>query len=343
MPQATHHQWLLTLAALMVIVAGLRAAAEILVPFLLSAFIAILLWPSVAWLYRHRVPAPLAILITVLGLMILMLVIGVFVGKSIDNFITNLPYYQSRLQANTVGLIAWLNEHGVEISRDRFAEFFNAGRLMQLAGTLLTTLTGAFTNTTLILFYVTFMFLEAFVLPSKLHGIFGDSSVAARFEAFFANLRRYLHLKNLVSLATGLAVAMWLLLLGVDYPILWGTLAYVLNFIPTIGSFVAAVPAILLALVQLGLESAAYTALGYLVINTVIGGFIDPRVVGVGLGLSTLMVFLSLIFWGWVLGPVGMFLSVPITVILKMFVEDHPRTRWIAILLGTGQESWRKD
>ncbi|GAB6067241.1 AI-2E family transporter [Methylothermus subterraneus] len=340
--QSAGHRWLFTLAALMVVIAGLRAAAEILVPFLLSVFIAILLWPLVEWLYRHRVPAWLAILIAVLGLMVLMIVLGVFVGKSIDSFIGNLPYYQSRLQANTAGLIAWLNAHGFEISRERFGEFFNAGRLMQLAGTLLTTLTGAFANTALILFYVTFMFLEAFLLPYKLQRIFGDSTLAARFETFFANLRRYLHLKNLISLATGLAVAFWLSLLEVDYPILWGTVAYVLNFIPNIGSFVAALPAILLALVQHGVGGAAYTALGYLVINTVIGGFIDPRVVGKGLGISTLAVLLSLIFWGWVLGPVGMFLSVPITVILKMFMEDNPATCWIAILLGSGTEDERK-
>lgn len=335
-------RWLITLAALIVVIAGLRAAAELLIPFLLSVFIAIIGWPLVGWLHRHRVPAWLSILIAVIGLLVLMSLVGIFVGKSIDNFLGNLPYYQSRLQANTAGLLAWLSELGVEVSRDRFGEFFNAGRLMQLAGTMLTALTGAFTNTALILFYVTFMFLEAFILPNKLQGIFGDSSMAVRFEVFFANLRRYLHLKTLISLATGVAVAFWLAILGVDYPILWGAVAFVLNFIPNIGSFIAAVPAILLAFVQLGLGSAIYTALGYLVINTVIGGIIDPRVVGVGLGLSTLVVFLSLIFWGWILGPVGMFLSVPITVILKMFVEDNPDTRWIAVLLGTGEIAARE-
>lgn len=332
------HRWLLGLAAWIVIVAGLRAAASILAPFLLSLFIAVLLWPLVSWLYRRKVPAWLAIALADLGLVVLMVLTATFVGKSIDSFIGNLPFYQSRLQANMAWLSSWLSAHGIELSREGLAEFLNAGRLMQWAQMLLNALTAAFANGALILFYVTFMFLEAFLLPTKLQAIFGDTRLAARFEEFFANLRRYLHLKNLISLATGLAVAFWLSMLEVDYPLLWGVVAYVLNFIPTIGSFAAAVPAILLALVQLGPESAAYTALGYLVINTVIGGFIDPRIVGAGLGLSTLVVLLSLMFWGWVLGPVGMFLSVPITVILKMFMEDHPTTRWIAILLGTGKE-----
>jgi predicted PurR-regulated permease PerM len=335
------HRWLINLAALFVIVAGLRAAAQILAPFLLSLFIAILLWPLVSWLYRHRVPAWLAIALADVGLVVLMVLTALFIGKSIDNFLGNLPFYQSRLQANMAGLLEWLTEQGIEVSRERLAEFFNAARLVQWAGVLLNTLTAAFANGAMILFYVTFMFLEAFLLPDKFQAIFGDTKLAARFEAFFANLRRYLHLKNLISLATGLAVAFWLTLLEVDYPILWGAVAYVLNFIPNIGSFVAALPAILLALVQHGAWNALYTALGYLVINTVIGGFIDPRIVGKGLGISTLAVLLSLIFWGWVLGPVGMFLSVPITVIFKMFLEDSPHTRWIAILLGTGKEGTR--
>ncbi|GAB4367219.1 MAG: AI-2E family transporter [Methylohalobius crimeensis] len=332
------NRWLITIAALVVVIAGLQAAADILVPMLLSVFIAIICWPMVDWLYRHKVPAWLAILIVVMGLLVLMTLAGIFVGKSIDNFVGNLPYYQTRLQANTAGLLVWLTEIGFEFSREQVGAYLNAGRLMQFAGTMLTALTGAFANTALILFYVTFMFLEAFILPAKLQGIIGDSSMAIRFEGFFVNLRRYLRLKTLISLGTGVAVALWLLILGVDYPVLWGAVAFVLNFIPNIGSFIAGLPAVLLALVQLGLDGAVYTALGYVGINTVIGGLIDPRMVGKGLGLSTLVVFVSLIFWGWVLGPVGMFLSVPITVICKMFLEDNPRTSWIAILLGPARE-----
>ncbi|MBN2701863.1 MAG: AI-2E family transporter [Methylohalobius sp. ZOD2] len=332
------NRWLITIAALVVVVAGLQAAADILVPMLLSVFIAIICWPMVDWLYRHKVPAWLAILIVVMGLLVLMTLVGVFVGKSIDNFVGNLPYYQTRLQANTAGMLVWLTEIGFEFSREQVGAYLNAGRLMQFAGTMLTTLTGAFANTALILFYITFMFLEAFILPAKLRTIIGDSSMAARFEMFFVNLRRYLRLKTLISLGTGVAVVLWLLILGVDYPILWGAVAFVLNFIPNIGSFIAGIPAVLLALVQLGLGGAIYTALGYVGINTVIGGLIDPRVVGKGLGLSTLVVFVSLIFWGWVLGPVGMFLSVPITIICKMFLEDNPRTIWIAVLLGPPRE-----
>ncbi|BCX88655.1 AI-2 transport protein TqsA [Methylomarinovum tepidoasis] len=337
MPSSEAHTWWLSIAAGVVIVAGMQAAADILAPLLLSLFIAMICWPLVDWLYQRKMPAWGAIAIVMLGLIVAMTLIGLFLGQSINHFIDNLPYYQTRLQASLGVLVEWLQDLGIDVSQEEFEQTINAGRLMGFAGTLLTTLTNAFANTALILFYVTFMFMEAFILPAKLQAAFSVSSRAFRFERFFANLRRYLRLKTLVSLATGVAVALWLTFLGVDYPILWGSVAFVLNFIPNIGSFIAAIPGILLALVQLGPEGAFYTALGYLVVNTVIGGLIDPRVVGSGLGLSTLVVFLSLIFWGWILGPVGMFLSVPITVVGKMLLEEHPQTRWIAALLGDGR------
>lgn len=330
---------LLSGAALVVIFAGLQAAAPIITPLLLSIFIAVIFWPVLAWMCKRGVPTGIAISLVVLGLLVIMMVLGVVVGKSIDSFVGNLPYYQDRLQQNTQGLFQWLQRYGFEGSSEVLGQYTDPGRIMQFAGKMLTTLASAFTNTALILFYVTFIYLEAFLLPDKLRAAFGDSRYGSRFELFFSNVRRYLNLKTLISLATGAAVISWLMILGVDYPLLWGVVAFVLNFIPNIGSFIASVPAILLALVELGLAQAFYTALGYLVINTIIGGIIDPRVVGSGLGLSTLVVFLSLIFWGWILGPIGMFLSVPITIVIKMFLETHPQTRWFAVLLGSGKEN----
>jgi AI-2 transport protein TqsA len=122
-------------------------------------------------------------------------------------------------------------------------------------------------------------------------------------------------------------------LIGVDFAPTWGLLAFLLNFIPNIGSIIAAVPAILLALIQLGLPSALLTLLGYLVVNITIGNFLEPRVMGRSLGLSTLVVFLSLLFWGWVLGPIGMVLSVPLTMTAKIALAVNEDTRWLAVLL----------
>ncbi|MEC8428670.1 MAG: AI-2E family transporter, partial [Pseudomonadota bacterium] len=135
----------------------------------------------------------------------------------------------------------------------------------------------------------------------------------------------------------GVLVLLWLLFLGVDYPVLWAMLAFMLNFVPNLGSILAAIPAVLLALVQLGPFEAIWVAVGYVVVNTVVGNVLEPRIMGRGLDLSTLVVFVSLVFWGWVLGPVGMLLSVPLTMTVKIALENFKDTEWIAVMLGSGK------
>ncbi|MBA7685918.1 AI-2 transport protein TqsA [subsurface metagenome] len=141
-------------------------------------------------------------------------------------------------------------------------------------------------------------------------------------------------IKTLVSLATGVLVTIWIAIIGVDYPLLWGLLAFALNYVPNIGSIIAAIPVVLLATIQLGIIQAVAVAIGYLAVNLVMGNVIEPRFMGRGLGLSTLVVFLSLIFWGWILGPVGMLLSVPLTITAKIALDSSEETRWIGVLLG---------
>ena len=148
-------------------------------------------------------------------------------------------------------------------------------------------------------------------------------------------IRRYIALKTVISLGTGIAIAIWMAVLSVDYPILWGALAFLLNYVPNIGSFIAAIPAVLLALLQLGVGSALVAGLGFLVVNVFFANIIEPRIMGYGVGLSTLVVFCSLVFWGWVLGPVGMLLSVPLTAMFRIVLGTNESTRWIAVMLGS--------
>jgi predicted PurR-regulated permease PerM len=147
----------------------------------------------------------------------------------------------------------------------------------------------------------------------------------------------YLAIKAAISLLTGLVIFVWLTILGVDYAVLWGLIAFLLNFIPTVGSFIAAVPAVLLALVQLGVFEACLTLAGFVVVNLIMGNVLEPRWMGRGLNLSPLVVFVSLVLWGWVLGPVGMLLSIPLTIMLKIAFESQDETRWIGIMLGAGK------
>jgi predicted PurR-regulated permease PerM len=330
-------QILLTLASVVIVVAGMRAAEKILVPFLLSAFVAIICAPFLSWMRRKGVPTGLSLLIVICGIMGIGLLMVTLLGTSLKDFSASLPAYQVRLQEEARALLAWFERMGLEISDQVLLEYFDPGAVMRLVGRTLTRLGGVLTNAFFILLTVIFMLMEASSFPTKLRAILGPTNpTLANFDTIAHDVKRYMARKTLVSLATGFCIAIWLAALGVDYPLLWGLLAFLLNFVPNIGSIIAAIPAVLLAFLQLGARSALFAALGFLVVNLVIGNVIEPRFMGRGLGLSTLVVFLSLVFWGWVLGPVGMLLSVPLTMTVKIALESNEDTRWIAILLGPG-------
>jgi predicted PurR-regulated permease PerM len=211
---------------------------------------------------------------------------------------------------------------------------------MAFVGQLLNGLLGLFSNFVLIALTMTFLLLEAADFRLKLQAAWGNSFTSGNgFNEVAAKVQRYLALKTLISLATGVLISLWTHFLGLDFPLLWGLIAFLLNYVPSIGSIIAAVPAVLLAILQLGGIGALWVALGFVVTNLVLGNIVEPRLMGRTLGLSPLVVFLSLLFWGWLWGPAGMLLSVPLTVIAKILLESSEGGRPIAVLLGPVQEA----
>ena len=326
---------LLGVACFVVVIAGMKAAAEILVPFLLAAFIALLCAPAMMWLQARKVPTVLAI--TVVALLVL-LVIGSFsmvVAASINDFTKQVPTYQEKLLDATAGVTAWLGQYGVDISQQTVKQQINPGRAMDLVRRILTGFGNALTDSFLIFLTVLFILFETSGFGAKFKRAMGPEHRSLfAFEQFNDSVKRYLIIKTLVSIATGVFIGIWVGLQGLDYTLLWALLAFLLNYIPNIGSIIAAVPAVMLAFVQFGPASAGITALGFFIVNVTMGNIVEPRFMGKGLGLSTLVVFLSLIFWGWVLGPVGMLLSIPLTMIVKLALESSHDSHWLAVLLG---------
>lgn len=332
-------RWLLGGAAFVVLVAGARASADIVVLFLLSVILAVLFAGPMSWLESRGVPRWLAVSLIMILLLLVTFAFGTVIGASVIDFTGSLPFYQERLQEEVGGLLAWLQGHGIVISRDIVAENFDPAAILTIAGRIFTGIGDVLGRIGLILLIMTFILLEWSGFADKIRVAFAHSEGHLhRLGEISRNIKRYLMLKTLISLATGVLVTVWLLILGVDFPVLWGTLAFLLNYIPNLGSLIAAVPAILLSFLQMGFGGAFLTALGYLVINTVLANLIEPRVMGEGVGLSTLVVFLSLVFWGWVLGPIGMLLSVPLTMIFRILLDSLDETRWLAVLLGPRTE-----
>lgn len=325
---------LVSAAAAVIVIAGLKSAAAMLVPFLLAIFIAVLSAPLMGWMTRHRVPQVLAVLLLVLGFLLLGTVLASFVGGTLNAFYRDMPLYEQKLQTLTSHGVTWLRSMGVEVADNVIREYVNPGVVMKTVASVFNGLGGVLTNTFLILFTVVFILLEASGFPQKVKRAFGEETLAFdHFERFSQSVQQYLMIKTLVSFGTGLTVALVLALLGVDYWALWGLVAFLLNYIPNIGSIIAAVPAVLIALIQLGPGIALVTAGVYVAVNMLFGNVIEPRLMGRSLGLSTLVVFLSLVLWGWILGPVGMLLSIPLTMVVKIALETRPQTRWIATLL----------
>jgi len=463
-PPVLASRYLLSAAAFVVVVAGMRAAGEILVPFLLSAFIAVLLMPIMDWLHKRGTSTVVALIVVIL---IVVLVGGGFVyliGRSVNEFGSHSREYRSRLATEVRRIEVWLIDRGlvprepkppvendgrpdrstresqdetdqgeppnggqpqqgpfsgegratdeastdtatndddrsVEAGRDGDleqdvdavvvvepapeqddavsddlgpAEHFapeiagehersppdifagsdpqdavaangsmdqtrivTSDMVWQLVQRMVGEVGNMVRNTIVIVLTVMFMLLEASRFPAKLEAVYqGSPQSLRRVDAIIDNVRRYLAIKTLTSALTGLMAGIFVAVMGVEYAALWGLLAFLLNYIPYIGSIIAAVPPILLALVGGDIWVAVWMAVGYLIINNIVSSVIEPVFMGQGLGLSTLVVFLSLIFWGWVLGPVGMLLSAPLTMALKISLEEFEDTRWIAVLLG---------
>lgn len=326
---------LLSLAAFVVVVAGIRAASAIVVPCLLAVFLAVVFAPFLLWARERGIPTAVVLVAIVAVLVAALIGLGAVVSTSVDSFTLAIPTYEARLDELVTQVVTQLEDWGMQVPRQELREAVNPGAAMRLAGNTLSGLSALLSNTFLILLTVVFILLEAASFPAKLAAVASDPDASrARARRILDDVKRYLAIKTATSLATGALVWLWLSLLGVRFALLWGLVAFLLNYVPTIGSILAAIPAVLLALVEFGLGAASVVALGYLVINVAIGNLLEPRILGRGLGLSPLVVLVSLVLWGWVLGPVGMLLSVPLTMAGKVALESNPETRWIAVLLG---------
>jgi predicted PurR-regulated permease PerM len=334
---------LLVFAALVVAVAGLQAARAIVVPVLLALFLAALVFPIERALMRRGMPRWAAVLVVVLGAVGVLAILSGIVGRSIADFRANLPAYETALRARIGEVVTllddWAEKVGVELPERDIKKAVDPALLMKwlrasaaAGGNLLSA--SLFVAVTL-----AFMLAEASTLPARLRQLASTGDDPLRDgRGLMDAMQGYLKVKTLVSLITGVLVAVAVWACGVDFPILWGLVAFGLNYVPNIGSILAAIPAVLLAYLQYGPGRMGVLALCYFAVNIVMWSVIEPRMMGRKLGLSTLVVFLSLVFWGWVLGPVGMVLSVPLTMALKVALDRSEDLRWVSAFLGAAPD-----
>ncbi len=331
---------LIILACIAVLLAALRLSAEIVVPFILSLFITIIATSPLKWLKAHGVSNALSIIIVIGGVVFTLGLVTLMVGDTASQFNQALPGYQTRLIESTTKVTDWLKSEGITINTSKLLEMVDPTKVMAFANTFVSGIGDVLSSTVLILFMVIFMLFEASGLSKKINAIDNKRShkksdeVLLRLTEIVNGINRYAVGKSVVSLITGVLIWISLEMIGLDFAALWGALAFALNFIPNIGSILAAIPAVLLAIIQLDPTMTLVVVVIYLTVNMLTGTLIEPLFLGQRVGLSMLAVFLSLLFWGWMFGAVGMLLSVPLTMVVKFAAQDYEQTRWLTILLS---------
>jgi AI-2 transport protein TqsA len=323
-------------AALIIIFGGVIYAKSIIAPFLLALFISIICAQPISWLEGKRMPRWLAIIIVIFGMIILFSGFSFLIGNALSAFSGNLSKYEATLTSISNSFIQSLNEKGFNIPQDQITNILQPAKILEFTAGALNKLFNMMGETFLIFLTILFIIMEYGSFSIKVKAIMSESDKPLTyFSVILQNIRHYLRIKTLLSLAIGILIYISLLIIGVDYPLLWALIAFLMNYIPNIGSIIATIPTVLFALVQLGVGGAIWTLILSAIIHNVLGNFLEPRIMGRGLGLSTLVVFLSLLFWGFILGPVGMFLSVLFTMTIKIILEQNEKTKWLALLLGT--------
>ena len=328
------------IAALIIIIAGVIYAKSIITPFLLALFISIICAQPISWLEKKKIPRWIALISVVLAMVVIFTAFAFVIGGTVSSFSGNLSKYEATLGTISDSFIKSLNEKGLNIPPDQLSNLIQPVKILEYTATALNTLFNMVGTTFLVFLIILFILMEFGSFSIKARAIRNESDKSiSYYSTILKNIRHYLAIKTLLCLSTGFLVYLSLLIIGVDYPLLWALIAGLMNYIPNIGSIVATIPTVLFALVQLGLGGALWTLGASMVIHNILGNFIEPRIMGRGLGLSTLVVFLSLLFWGFVLGMVGMVLSVPFTMTIKIILEQNEKTRWLAVLLGTPAEA----
>lgn len=339
-------RFLLAVAAIVVIFAGVKLSSQIIVPFLLSLFIAIICSPIIRFMTKHNVPLGVAIAMLLLLIVVVFFFLAGMVGSAVAEFTASIPQYRILLSQRINDILAFAHQWNIpfSISQESVLEQLDPSVIMNFVSRILLSFSGVVTNVFVLLLVVVLMLLEAPTMKHKLALAMASDPNKVEVEERYINrvlasVIGYLGIKTITSILTGLAVWCLLEILGVQYAVLWATLSFLLNYIPNIGSIIATLPIIVQALLLNSLSVAVGATVGLILLNMVIGNIIEPKMMGRRLGLSTLVVFLSLLFWGWLLGTVGMFLSVPLTVSLKIALESSLKTVRYAYLLGEVDEN----
>jgi AI-2 transport protein TqsA len=327
-------QMIVGIAAAALILTVVHGASEIISQFLMAFVITVAVAPVQSWLIRRGLRPVWAFLITVVSMVVVIGLVLIVLTTSLNQFIQDLPQYQEQfaeVQAQVADTLAAMG-----ISQSTIEASPAASDVAKSVGDAAAWLLGAFTSFGFMLALAAFMLFEATVMPVKVRAIAGATR-RAPLDRFVNNVRTYVVVTAWVNFMVAIVDTTLLLLMGIPYAGLWGALAFLFGFIPSIGFMLSLVGPALMALLISGPQAAMIVIVAFIVINGGIQNIVLPRRMGEGTDLSPAVVFGSLMFWGFVLGPVGAILSVPMTMIVRLALESSDSTRGLSYLISSGR------
>lgn len=329
------NQFLMLVSTLTLLLVSMKYATDLLAPFFLSIALAIVLLPLLSYLQRKHIPKVVALFLIILLSFVPVLTLGGYIGTEANDFANNFHNMKEQFDESLSSFSQMLNTMGIGITKADMGSMLEKSNISGLIKNLASQVSVEFSNIFLIFFTVAFMLMEADFLHDKLKKILTNSKIDLEESmAIISKIKTYFIIKVKTSLLTALWILAVLWYYDISYFYMWATLAFFLNFIPVVGSIFAAIPAIIIAFIDHGGMTALWIALWYMIINTVVGNILEPRIMGKGLGLSALIIFLSMTLWGWVFGPTGMILSVPLTMVMQFFFAQYKETEWVALMLS---------
>lgn len=329
------NQLFILMATMSIVLMAMKFTADILVPLLIASAIAILLAPLIKYLESKYIPKIISLLFVTSLVLIPVMALGGFIGEEVEDFIKNYATMEKEFDAWLNKTAHTISELGLSVTSEDLKATLNKSNFGELIQRLATQTKNQFSNIFWIFFLVAFILMDSRYLYNKLLKIMKDrEGCIEEGMEIIEKIKTYFLIKVKTSLITALWILIVLWFYDIRYAFLWATLVFFLNFIPVVGSIFAAIPAIVVALLDHSLMTAIWIAMWYMIVNTVIGNILEPRIMGRGLGLSALTIFISMIFWGWMFGPAGMILSVPLTMGTQFLFDQYEETKWLAFMLG---------
>jgi AI-2 transport protein TqsA len=327
----------------------MKALGAILKPFFVAVFLSILIYPAGTFFARYKIPRGVTYLVIIIAFFSLFYVLGALISVNVTDFIDNFPLYEAKVRALFAQVLETLSRSGaltrfgvakdIDPSTLALTDYVSLERLMSAAGESLGSLVGIVADTLVVIFFMIFILLEVGKLPERIRWAYGPKQSVEIIEVgemINTSVIKYLGVVTLINFLLAAAYTVILVIMGEDFAILWGVLAFLLNFIPYIGSYIAVFLPVLTALVQFSPATALVLLVALIVIQVFLGNVVQPRIMGRHLNLSPLVVLISLAFWGWLWGIAGMFLAVPITATIKIVLEHVRGTENIARLMSEG-------